>query len=519
MPVAVKTISRKSFFDSLFGSSNALAVTSLDEYTNPLNRAEVYHLLKRCCFTIDIEFAKSLVGKTAKDVVNMLITNAQNRQIPPPPFDINQGFRNPKLLPAEQYQDERNKNLETHFRQNKLLIEWWLDLMRNDTKSLGEKVTFMWHSHFTTQYEGNEPISAQYMYRQNKLLRSLFLSDFKTFLEQVTIDGAMLQYLNGSENIKDAPNENYARELFELYSVGIGDGHYTEDDIREAAKVLTGWKATHFVEETEIYRPFLRPNQFSTQTKTVFDTPFEVNYEVTEENVFKNSIQKLMEVTLDKKGEEVSRFIAGKIYRNFVYNNPDTEENQTVKDLAVYFRKNGFNVKKALVKLLTSKHFFDSNNHGVSIKSPLESFLSFAAHFDVSTENLRIHLKDFGQEILNPPNVSGWPGYRHWVNTKTLPAFITSYSDVIAAKSNQEMGEWASRLENFSDAYGLAESLALLFFGRIPNETRLKKVENSLLGGAPYYEWPEIAANMENAGLRVKVALRDMFKMPEFYLI
>jgi uncharacterized protein (DUF1800 family) len=517
--VSVEKISRKSFFESLFGSSNAMAVASLDEYTSPLNKAEVYHLLKRCCYSIDVSFANSLIGKTAREVINLLINNATNRTIPPPPFDVNQGFRNPSLLPPEQYQEERNKNLSAHFDQNKQLIEWWIDLMRKDTKSLGEKVTFMWHSHFTTQYEGNEPIAAQYMYRQNQLLRNQFLGDFKSFLEQITIDGAMLQYLNGSQNIKDAPNENYARELFELYSVGIGDGHYTEDDIREAAKVLTGWKATHFLEETEIYQPYLRVNQFSTETKTVFDTEFVVDYEVNEANVFKNSIQKLMQVTLDKKGGEVSRFIMGKMYRAFVYNNPDTDENETVKNLAVYFRTNGFDTKKALIKLLTSQHFFDANNQGISIKSPLESFLNFTAHFELSNEELRVALKDYGQELLNPPDVSGWKGYRSWINTKSLPGFIGSFSNILNSKSDQHVGEWASKLDNYNDAYGLTESLALLFFGRLPAENRLKKVENALLGGAPYYEWPEIAANKENAGIRVKVALRDMFKMPEFYLI
>lgn len=518
--MAVKSISRSAFFDKLFSTNNLRAVSSLDEYTSALNKAEVYHLLKRCCYSIDISFARSLIGKTAREVVNLLINNATNRTIPAPPFNVNQGFRNPQLLPAEQYQDERNKNLTAHFAQNKQLIEWWIDLMRKDTKSLGEKVTFMWHSHFTTQYDGgSDVISAQYMYRQNQLLRRQFLGDFKSSLEQITIDGAMLQYLNGSQNIKDAPNENYARELFELYSVGIGDGHYTEDDIREAAKVLTGWKATHFLEETEIYQPYLRVNQFSTDTKTVFDTEFVVDYEVNQTNVFKNSIQKLMQVTLDKKGEEVSRFITGKMYRAFVYNNPDTDENETVKELAAYFRSNGFDTKKALVKLLTSQHFFDANNHGISIKSPLESFLNLTAHFDLSNEELRIALKDSGQELLKPPDVSGWKGYRSWVNTKSLPGFIESFTTILNSKSDQYVGEWASKLDNYNDAYGLTESLALLFFGRVPTESRLKKVENALLGGAPYYEWPEIAANKENAGIRVKVALRDMFKMPEFYLI
>jgi uncharacterized protein (DUF1800 family) len=512
--------SRRSFFENLFKVSNELAVSSLEEKTEPLNRVEVYHLLRRCCFDIDTLFAETLIGKTAKQAVQLLIDNSNKRQLPLPDFDVNQAFLHPDSAGDEVKKGkQRETNLNLHFEQNEKLVRWWIDLIKKDNNSLTEKMSFFWSSHFTTQYIGNEPIPAQYMHKQNLLFRELFLTNFKVFLEKLTIDGAMLLYLNGSTNSELAANENYARELFELYSIGIGENHYTEDDIRQAAKILTGWLANYFIGQSNVYKPSLATEHFSTVEKTVFGVFFKVDYAVTQDNVYKNSIQKLMQVILDKKGDEVSKYMANKFYRYFVYSNPDNTNNETIKNLASFFKTSGFDVQKTLTKLLTSKHFFDSNNFGVQIKSPLEGFMGFSSHFDVSAEELHQKLIDFGQEPMNPPNVSGWKGYRSWINTKTLPGFIFSYNTYLNRKTDLEIGNWAvNKIKNFDDAYSLVENIALLFLGKVPNESRLKKLESVLLGGAPYYEWPQLVQNKENAGIRVKALLREMFKMPDFYL-
>lgn len=512
--------SRRAFFNSLLGGSNQKAVNSLDEHTTPLDLADVYHLLRRCCFSVDDAFAKTLVGKSAKEAVNLLISNATSLSKPVPNFDINQGFNNPDLLgggsPA--YHEKRTFNLETHFAQNDILKDWWVNLMKADTKSLSEKVTFMWHGHFTTQYEGNEPIAAQWIYRQNELYRTLFLPNFKLFLEKVTVDGAMLMYLNGSENVREAPNENYARELFELFSIGIDDGNYTEDDIREAAKVLTGWKASHFIEDHNLYKPYFNSGNYSTEDKEVFGVKFTVDYEVTKDNVYKNAIEKLSSVILEQKGEAVSKFMATNFYNYFVYSKPITEENGIINELAEHFRASGFNLKEMLIKLLTSKHFFDINNRGIQIKNHLENLISFSYHFGIETNQLNKWSKEFGLEPLNPPNVSGWTGYRNWITTKTLPAYIHEFSKIITAKTNLEMGEWAAKNDGFFESRTLVEDISFKLLAKLPNSERIEKLENVLLGGAPYYEWPEIAQNKENAGLRVKALLKAMFKLPDFYL-
>ncbi|MFT4735165.1 MAG: hypothetical protein ACI9K1_002125 [Arcticibacterium sp.] len=510
---------RRSFFDTLLGQSNTRAVHSLKELDRPLTKIDIYHLLKRCCFAVDPVYAKSLIGKNAKSAVNELINNAKNKTIPLPPFDVNEGFISPENLSGEAKDKQRYDNLIAHFEQNGQLVSWWLDLMKGDKNSLSEKLTFLWHSHFTTQYEGNEPIPAQFIYRQNLLFRQQYLSNFQTFLEKVTIDGAMLLYLNGSSNSRLAPNENYARELLELFSVGIGEGHYSEEDIREAAKILTAWRVNYYTGEGDLYKPFLDPTLFSTESKTVFGVSFTVDYTVTQENVYKNSIQKLMAAVLDKKADEASQFLAQKFYKFFVYSKPQEQPNETVKLLAGFFVSSGYNIKETIVKLLSSQHFFDESNYGIQIKSPLENLLGFAAHFDVDTEQLYKWTVSFGQEPLNPPNVSGWKGYRSWITTKSLPTYIFVFNEILNKQGDEKIGDWAIKnIDNYEDSYMLVENITLLFLGKIPNELRLEKLHKLLLGSAPYYEWPELAQNKSNAGIRIKVLLKEMFRMPDFYL-
>jgi uncharacterized protein (DUF1800 family) len=518
MSSIVRPISRSSFFESLFSRNGLRATPSLAVHTSPLTQEDVYHLLKRSCFTIDIDFAFGLIGKTATEVVDLLIENASFLPQNPVPFDLNKGFPNPGRLSDPQSGEQRFNNLLRIFEENDKLVNWWLDLMKADTKSLSEKTTLLWHSHFTTECRNGEPIPVQFMYRQNKLFREMFLGNLRDFLVRITLDGAMLQYLNGSQNVFYAPNENYARELFELYAIGIGDGHYSENDIRQAARVLTGWQANHFNEDGALYEPWLQPDRFSLEEKNVFGERFVVDYTVTQANVLKHSIEKLVDVILTKKTDYVAKFIAGKIYRHFVYSKPITEDNPVITELAETLKSSGFDIKPVLRKLLTSQHFFDPEMRGVMIKSPVEHLLSFIKHFPVPVQQVAEWSKDFGQELLNPPNVSGWKGYRSWITTKTLPGYIRIFNKIINEKSNRDIGQWASNFGGFSSSHELTKNICLLFLGQISDGERLEKLENALLGGAPFYEWGNLSQNTENAGLRVKALLKEMFKMPEFYL-
>ena len=511
-------MNRNTFFEQLVKTSSSQSTLTLETYDAKLSLIEVLHLLRRACFSIDYQFAKTLVGKKAADVVSILLENHTPNPTLGLPFDLDSPFIYPLSLPGGSERDDQiYKNTIQVFEENELHANWWIDLAKVDQKSLTEKMTFLWHAHFTTEYK-TRVIPAQWMHRQNVLFRNLFMSNFRLFLEQITVNGAMLLYLNGTDNNKNAPNENYARELFELYSIGIGEGNYTEEDVQQAAKVLTGWRANHYKDVAALYSPYLVNEDFSTDEKTVFGEKIEVDYEISTENVRKKSINKLIDVILAKKGNEVSIFIAKKFYNYFVFSKPIDGEPAIINELANHFRSSGFDVKSTIVKLLTSKHFFDPENIGVQIKNPLENILGLNAHFKISSDQMRLWLLDSGLEPFNPPDVSGWNGYRSWITTKTLPNYIFFFKSLINDKKPSELADWAEKLDGYNDSSSFVYSVAVVLLGRIPKENRLKSLELSLLGSAPYYEWPMIAANKDNAGVRIKVLLKEVFKLPEFYL-
>jgi uncharacterized protein (DUF1800 family) len=274
-------ISRKSFLESIFGESQGskrLAInTSLAEFTPALSRTQVAHLLRRTSFFVTKEAIDSYTGKKASEIVDTLFDLADRNLNPTPPYFSGDRIRNPANVTGNQKKDEEAKVNKQNGDYNFELGEWWVKLIRTGNTGILEKMVLFWHGHFATQYAVCPSIPAAMMYRQNDLLRKNYAGNLKTMLENLTIDGAMLRYLNGAENNSDSPNENYARELMELFSIGVGN--YSEQDIREAAKILTGWKVTMFVDEGIPYEGYLNPKNFDKNTKLFMGEVFAVNYE------------------------------------------------------------------------------------------------------------------------------------------------------------------------------------------------------------------------------------------------
>lgn len=505
------TKSRRDFFESIFETKTRKVTAGLEVYQNPLTLSDAYHLLRRTCIVLDHNYAKSLVGKTAEAAVDEIINNTKSKGQPSPPSFWNDVFPDPKLD-----SNGASSNDGKWRSQNYDLQLWWIKLMMADRNSLSERLAFFWHGHFTSQYNICNLIPAQLMYRQNKLFRTNELGNFTSFLKDITLDGAMLLYLNGNENISEAPNENYARELLELFSIGVGN--YSEKDIREAARVLTGWKINYFKNEEKAYDPIFRSGYYDTKDKLVFGKTFTVGYELSEQNVRQNAINALMDTIASKKGIEMATFIANKFYKQFVYSKPNPTDKALIQALADQFQASNFEIQPLLRSILISAHFYDKQNRGIQIVSPVESVINFASHFDVGDERKNNVMKDLGIELFAPPNVAGWPGYRSWITTKTLPLSIQYFSDFLSNQTEESVGNWAQQFDGFNDSYKITEQVASLFLGRLPDEVRLEKLMNKMLGGAPYYEWPNLIQNKGNAGLRIKVLINELIKTPEFYL-
>ena len=275
------------------------------------------------------------------------------------------------------------------------LASWWLLRMRQTPCPLLEKMTLFWHGHFATS--ADKVNNARVMLAQNRLLRQHALSSFGPLLQGISRDVAMLIYLDSTENRKTRPNENYARELMELFS--LGPGNYSEKDIKEIARCFTGW---------EVHRGAFRFNEHQhDQGKKSF---------LGHSGTF--SGEETVEIVLQHPA--ASRFIAKKLIGYFVVD--DLEANETLsEELAQQLVKTNFDIGQAVRTILTSRFFYSETVIGHKVRSPVEMSIGLLRSLDASVDmnQLASRIRALGHLPLFPPNVKGWEGGRKWINAST----------------------------------------------------------------------------------------------------
>lgn len=269
----------------------------------------------------------------------------------------------------------------------------WLKVYVNTDSQLREKLAFFWHGHFACR-------NLNIFYQQGLLdvLRRNALGSFRDMLHEVSKTAAMLNFLNNQQNRKDHPNENFAREVMELFT--LGRGNYTENDIKEAAKAFTGWTSNLKGEFT------FRRNQHDFGTKTVLGKSGNFNGE------------DVLDILLDQK--QTANYITNKIYRFFVNDQTDKAK---VDWLAERFYKSGYDIGKLMEDIFTSDWFYDEKNIGARIKSPIELLAGIQRILPMELENeesLTFLQRALGQILFYPPNVAGWPGGKTWIDSSTL---------------------------------------------------------------------------------------------------
>jgi uncharacterized protein (DUF1800 family) len=514
-------VSRRGMFEAIF-SAEAKTTNStsqnLDEFTQPLTRNQVRHLLRRATFGMSAETIDKYVGKRPAEIVDDLFRIADNKVNPNPPFFVNDTFKNPLSLSGKQRDAEQERIVKHGTVHNENLGEWWVKLLKTDHDSILEKMVLFWHDHFATQYAICNGVPAQSMFMQNDLFRKNYAGSFRLLLEKMSVDGAMLLYLNGNENVAEAPNENYARELLELFALGVGN--YSEQDIKQAAKILTGWRVNLF--SNEVDKPnvaYLVANNFDTNTKLFMGEAFKVDYEVNTNNVYQNSVKKLISVILSKKGDIAANFIAKKLYEYFIYSNPAKVNEAFIKQMADLLIQNNFELKPLLKALLKSKHFFENTFIGSQPKSPTDTIINFQRHLNYPDAYARNIMAALGQELLNPPNVAGWKGYRNWISTKSVPSTIHFLKEIINNNNDTQLGTWAQSIKKYDDLSIFTSSVSELFLVQSDNPARLTKYKNVLLANAPDYEWYDISRNTANLGQRLRKLLFEIIKAPDFFLM
>ena len=276
------------------------------------------------------------------------------------------------------------------------LARWWIHRMLYSPDTLREKLTLFWHGHFATGAE--KVLDAQLMFEQNELLRKLALGDFREMVQSISKDPAMLIYLDSVTNRKAHANENYARELMELFC--LGEGNYTEVDVQELARCFTGW---------EIRRKQFRFNSYQHDEglKSILGNPSIESGEQAIDHILQQPAMAL--------------FICGKLFRFFVCDEP-TPPIQLLEPLAERFRRDKLNLEGLVRTIVGSRLMMSNWSLGKKIRSPLELVIGFLRTLEASTGLDRVvdRLREIGQGLFYPPNVKGWDGGRAWINSSTL---------------------------------------------------------------------------------------------------
>ena len=295
----------------------------------------------------------------------------------------------------EEIKELRQKVMMANREAIEAVMGWWMKRMASGPHPLQEKLTLFWHGHFTSSAKDEKASSL--IWNQNELLRRQCAGNYREFIRQISRDPAMLDYLNNSENRKEHPNENYARELMELFTLGIGN--YTEPDIKQAARAFTGWAhdGDDFV---------FRKGEHDDGSKNFFG--YTGNFDGDD----------IIDIILHSKAS--MPFIAGELFSFFGYENA---EPALIASLGDMLRENKFELRPVLRTLLTSKAFYSELAVGTQIKSPVQLLAGTVRLLEVPMPPARAMLdsmRQMGQIPLMPPNVKGWPGGRDWINTSTL---------------------------------------------------------------------------------------------------
>ena len=540
----------------------------LEPYASPPTVPLVAHLLRRTMFGAARADVDTLMQKgTISAAVDQLLAVSPDEASQPLAYDAREFV---PIGASWVYQAESSPTFSPAGIRTNSLKAWWVGLMLNQPISVREKMVLFWHNHFVTSIStvGDPRLS----YRYTALIRKNSLGNFKELTRQISFDGAMLRYLNGNSNVKastpggPASNENYARELQELFTIGKGPEvsagdytNYTETDVRAAARVLTGWKD----DKTQLTVVGSNPWLFDPTRHDTGDKQFSQRYNNT---LIKgrvgadgaNELNDLLNMIVAQP--ETAKYICRKLYRWFVYYTiDDWTETNIIAPLANTLITNNFEVLPVLNVLLRSGHFSDTatttTKVGCMIKNPLEFIIGLVRQFSIilpSTDTVKFYSTLnylWGQassqqlNIGDPPNVAGWPAYYQtpqfyeiWINSDTLPK-RTRFTDLISKYGYTPSGglliaidpiAFVKTLSNPRDPNAIVEEASQYLFAIPLTATQKGLLKTAFLQGVPDAAWidewdayllnPGNASNLNLMKSKLQALLSFMMEMPEYQL-
>lgn len=387
--------------------------------TDTFGPVQARHLLLRAGFGGGPDDISQLVESGLDRAVNKLVSGAESTYpaslpevdpdvIRPLTEDERRTFARARREGDEAARSALQRTINERRAQDRRMLgdlrRWWVGLMIDSPAPLREKLVLLWHSHFASRHRSVRDTFL--MYQQNQMFREHAAGSFAELAKAVVHDPAMLKFLNNDQNNKSKPNENLAREFMELFT--LGEGNYTEKDIKQGARALTGY---HVEDDDFVFHE----RRHDTSKKTVLGETGKLDGD------------DFVDVLLDQP--VCPKYIALKLYRHFVADVSDyldevpDANREVVQRMAVMLRKNGYQIAPVLKKLFKSKHFYDPQIVGRKIKSPAQLVAGTARALGTpirSIGTLSDGLTAMGQALFDPPSVAGWAGGRSWINTSTL---------------------------------------------------------------------------------------------------
>lgn len=527
----------------------------MDPYAGTWGFPQASHLLRRCMFGATAKDIASIEKMTLSAAVDVLLADQ------PAPTDA----------PLVWYHIESggvgdgqtwihlDYNTVNDFNRTQSLLGWYTNLLLTQNISIREKMTLFWHNHFSCGYVAVS--DARYMYQYNLLLRANTLGNFKSLAKAITLNPAILRYLSGNKNIASAPNENYGRELQELFTIGKGPEvsagdytTYTEADVKAAAHVLSGWGDD----------PKTVGTVFTAKNHDSADKKFSSRYgnKVIKGGADQAGAERELDdlLTMIFSQDATAKYICRKIFRWFVdYMIDDSIEQNVIAPMAQTLISNNFEIKPVMSQLLKSSIFYDPAYTGCMIKSPVDLVVGTVRtlgvvlpHQDELTAryygwiSVREAAANLQMALLEPPNVAGWPEYYEapqyhelWINSGTLDSRVKFLDDIATNQfqnvvqtyytATLDMTLLAQQTSDPTNPVTLIADLANLLFPNPLTSEQLKTLHDTLIPGLPDYEWTNewnaFTSDPGNAGKKYAVStkltnlIKYMLELAEYQLM
>jgi uncharacterized protein (DUF1800 family) len=523
----------------------AVTVTNtFDPYTGAWGFEQAAHLLRRTTFGPTYAQMKQATSDGLDATISLLF---ESQPLPADPIYYN--FEDdPNIANGESWVDEPTNFAIAGLNggRKRSLQGWSFKAIRESGMNIREKMLLFWHNHFVV----SDTNDSRFQHRYMTLLRENALGNFKELVELITVDPSMLQYLNGTQNSKNAPNENYSRELLELFTIGKGDAagpgdytNYTEDDVVQIARALTGWRHFDIDNLTQVQAGY-NPNRHDTGDKQLSHRLNDVIITNGDENEYKNVIDIIFQQ------EEVARFISRKLYRWFVHFDINSEvEANIIEPMAQMLIADNYDVQATLMALLSSEHFYDMSIRGCMITHPIDYLFKMVNTFELELNPDALQEYNILRRLFTamiplemimyaPPNVAGWKAYyqapqfyKIWINAVTLPVRM-NYSDGLSDGYNVSgfqvklnVLNFVASLDNPADPDDLITEIASILFAQPLVQEQVDSLKDS--HGITNPEWQDEYLDYSTGNVSLEPAIdnklkglvKTMLKMPEIYLM